>query len=87
MDLSRHTVKAVVNLWALHQVKGRSHDAPGVVGRVVAYQGGGQTTRVQAVDPKTHRILTETGSVYQLGTPILGFAVRHSELLRELGLA
>lgn len=85
MDLSKHPVKSTVQLWGLAQFKGRTSDAPGAVGQALVWQGNGCSTAIVGVDSNSHRILTKSGSVYQLGTPNLGYVVAHPHILKELG--
>jgi len=85
MDLSSRAVKATVQLWGLAQFKGRSADAPGAVGQALIWHGNGYSTEIVAVDPKNNRVLTKSGSVYQLGVPNLGFAAKNPQILKELG--
>ena len=85
LDLSRHAVKANVNGWGLARLKGQEQDRNVVVGHCVVHGVGGQTTQVVGFDPQTHRVLTRSGSVYQLGVPNLGFAVANRHLMAHLG--
>lgn len=87
MDLPRHPVKHVAQMWTFHQLKGRLKNAPGVIGRAMCFGNGGQTTANVDVDPKTRRVLTASGSVYELGVPNLGFAVANPALVQEAGVS
>jgi hypothetical protein len=84
-DLSQHAVKAHVDVWGLQRLKGREQDRTVVVGHCVVHGAGGQTTEVVGFDPQTHRVLTRSGSVYQLGVPNLGFAATNPHLMAQLG--
>lgn len=78
-------IKAVMENWSLHQVKGRVNDAPGVVGRVACFGNGGQTTEIVAFDAINKTVTTRSGSVYGLGVPNLGFAIANRSVMSELG--
>jgi hypothetical protein len=76
----------VVDSWALHQVKGRKTETVGVVGRCIRNDNFGQSMPIHAIDPVNHMVITESGSIYKLGTPNPEFAVANPELMIELGL-
>lgn len=78
-------VKATLQNWGLAQFQGRTADSPGAIGRGVVYGNGGQTTAIVEIDKENHLVTTETGSVYRLGVPNLAFAIKHADLMRELG--
>lgn len=84
-DLSQFKVKAILQQWSLAQVKGRTADAVGPVGQVVLFNSSGQTTSIKGFDPVTQRIITNSGSVYKLGVPNMGFAVKKRDLMETLG--
>jgi hypothetical protein len=79
------TIKSVLENWALAQIRGRSQNAPGAIGRGILFGSGGQTTAIASVDATRNIVTTVTGSVYKLGTPNLGFAITHQDVMRELG--
>ena len=87
LDLSRHAVKARVDVWGLARLKGRNQDRNVVVGHCVVHGNGGQTTEVVGFDPATQRVLTLSGSCYQLGVPNLGFATANHHLMAQMGYA
>lgn len=85
MNLSKFKVKAVLQSWSLAQLKGRTEDATGPIGQSVLFGNGGQTTVIVDFDPELKRVITRSGSVYELGQPNLLFAVKKRQLLTQLG--
>ena len=79
-------IKGTLQNWAMPKLRDRLSETPGAIGRCVVHGINGQTTRIVAVCPRTHTVTTESGSVYALGTPNLGFAVAHPGILQQLGL-
>lgn len=60
------------------------HDVTAVIGACVASDHG-RTSPIAAIDPKTRRVETLSGSVYQLGMPESVFAAKARHTLRRLG--
>ena len=85
MNLANFKVKAVLQSWSLAQIKGRSEDATTPVGQAVLFGSGGQTTEIADFDPVLKRVITRSGSVYELGQPNLLFAVKKRQLITQLG--
>ena len=71
--------------WGIGRYSGMLPSRTEVVGRPLVFGNGGHSTAIVAFDSATQRVLTRTGSVYQLGTPNLAFAVTHHEVMRTLG--
>ncbi|MBN3760971.1 hypothetical protein [Burkholderia sp. Ac-20365] len=84
-DLSSRAMKARLDVWSLPRIKDSIADRSKVVGRCVTWGAGGQTTVIVACDPATHRVLTQSGSVYELGMPNIGFAVANPGLMAQVG--
>ncbi len=81
-------IKDTLQLWGLNRVHGSPLDS-GVIGRVVTYGSGGQTTPIDSFwkcDTGAVIVKTVSGSYYKLGIPNLGFTLKHTDLMEELGL-
>jgi hypothetical protein len=86
MDLSGSDVKARCELWGLAQVRGRKKNADGAMGRGVVWNKGlANSSPIVGIDPKLHRVLTQTGAVYELGQVVMMFCVQNPEIMAELG--
>jgi len=84
VDLSKHEAHRLDG-WALAKLKGQQQDPQAVVGHCVAFGMGGQTTAIVGYDPKSHRVITKSGSVYALGVAMGDFSQKHPDLMIELG--
>jgi hypothetical protein len=83
-DLSGFPAKPAEN-WQLARQKGIPVGPTEVVGRCVVFGNGGQTTTVVAYDPKSRRVRTKSGTVYQLLVPRIMCAVAERGLLQKVG--
>lgn len=80
-------IKKTLNCWALAHISGTPRE--GLENYAIVWDDGvesGQTTAIAAVDRGNRLIKTETGSVYKLGLPALGGAIRNRELMEKLGI-
>ncbi|CAB3754653.1 hypothetical protein [Paraburkholderia humisilvae] len=83
-DLSGFPVKPANN-WQLARQKGVPVGPRDVVGRCLAFGEGGQSTTIVTYDPKSRRVRTKSGTVYQLLQPRITCAVAQRGLLMEVG--
>ena len=72
--------------WALRRIHGQCYtDLASPIGYALCHGVNGQSMPIVSVDPANQRVTTQSGSVYQLGTPNLGFAAVNLTLMRALG--
>lgn len=55
-----------------------------IIGSVL-HNSRGKTSPIAGFDPSCRRVVTRSGSVYELGMPETGFAARGRRVLRRLG--
>lgn len=76
----------LVNLWGFRRVRGVDYSDPtSVIGQVLVYGGGGQSTPIVSVDALNKTVTTKSGSVYALGVPNLAYAAANPQAMEKLG--
>jgi len=85
-SLAKMPTRGRVDLWWIAQPDSlfATLDPDAIIGAVLR-NGRGSTSPIAGFDPSCHRIVTRSGSVYELGMPETGFAARGRRVLRCLG--
>jgi hypothetical protein len=65
LKLANRPVKAVLTNWSFDSTL-LEHDFSHCLNRTIKYGNGGTTTRIIGYDKDARRVLTETGSIYEL---------------------
>ena len=88
LDLSQITSRGRLDGWAIVPTprNSKTDSLVTVLGNLIRTPKG-MTSPVAAYDPDSHRILTHSCTVYQLGLPDARFAATNRHLLRAMGFA
>jgi hypothetical protein len=85
MDLSKRKVESKLKQWVAIQHPARREHAEGLVGRVLVYDTNKVSLPITEVDPKSHRVLTKAGQVFELDIPFKLLGIDTEKLVKEAG--